>query len=222
MPKGIVDVSINENKDPNSVALVLNCGYGPPSELHSIPDRAELLLKRGDKEHQTVFLHERGHECAYNYIELSPQTAGALGLKNGERYILDYSGTRTVTMERLATSAAPGLLLSETGKNKDGVIQIGYALLSKLGIPDTAAGRSITFAKGSVSKRLKLIVPENELDETFRLSPANQKAFGLTASKMWELAYNQLSGKLQIGKTNSNISSKNNHKSRKRRLVKKI
>lgn len=199
MAKGIVDVNVLSEMEDSNVILVLGCGGGLPNDLHLIEERKGLTLKRGNVTREITLIQEQGDECAFNYMEMSSETAQQLGLKNGDRVILDYtSETKTLQIQRLNTSFANGLLLLDTRKNRNGVITIGYALLSWLGIPEEIAGDTIVISKDSVSKRLRVVIPDNELDETFRMSSSTLKALGLVPRKKWRLAYNQTTKVLTV------------------------
>lgn len=199
MAKGIVDVNVLSEMEYNYVNLVLGCGGGLPNDLHLITDTEGLMLKRGNVISEITLVQEKGDECSFNYMEMSPEIAQKFALKHGDRVVLDYKAdTKTLQMQRLNSSSASGLLLLDPRKNRDGVITIGYALLSWLGIPEDAAGTMITVNNGSISRRLRVVIPENELDETLRMSASNLKAMGLTPRKKWKFAYNQTTKVLSV------------------------
>ncbi|WP_028549847.1 hypothetical protein [Paenibacillus sp. UNC451MF] len=207
MAKGIVDVYVSTEMEDSSVNLVLDCGGGLPNDLHLIEDRTELTLRRGSVNSEIELIQEKGNECAFNYMEISSETAQRFGLKSGDRVVLDYRpATKTLSMQRLNSSTAFGILLHDPRKNRDRVITIGYALLSQLGIPEDVAGQNITLTRGTISKQLRVIIPQNELDETFRLSASNLKAMSLSPRRKWKLSYNQTTKIITIVDTITGIS----------------
>ncbi|UQZ82500.1 hypothetical protein SK3146_01657 [Paenibacillus konkukensis] len=198
MATGVVDVYESEDLKDNQIVLVA-CGAGLSGELRTIPNGAGLTLKKAAIESKIVVRHESGSECPFSYMEIGPALAKTFGLKNGQRVSLDFSpGTGALLLYPQTVSSSSGLLLAELRKGREGAIVIGYALLSWLGIPEKAAGTAITLTRGAASKKLRLIIPANELDETFRLTPATMRSFGLAPRRKWRLSYNRTTRTLQL------------------------
>ncbi|NOU96138.1 hypothetical protein GC093_23350 [Paenibacillus sp. LMG 31456] len=221
MAQGVVDVIVSKDQNENSLVLVANCGGGLPNDLHLIRDGAEVTLKQGDIEKSVVVNHEAGAECAFNYIEMNAKTAKAFGLHDGSRVLLTYdSESKDLRLQRVTKSRASGLLLSDHNKTRTGSIIIGYSLLSLLGIP-TTRGTTITIRVNSVSQRMKVLIPENELDSDFRLSPLNLRKFGLHPGKSFSLEYDQTSKTLSV-LTSSAVASKQGKPTRALRPMRTI
>ncbi|MFE5323273.1 hypothetical protein ACFQ88_31795 [Paenibacillus sp. NPDC056579] len=218
---GFVEVSITEGLNAGIVKLILNCGYDRPGDLHMIQNRAGLQLKHGKAEREVTFVEEQGDECFFSYIEISPELAKTLAIKDGQRFSLTYlEDTKTVMMKRIVTSTAYGYLLQETRKHRDDVIVIGYALLSKLGIPESVSGNAIAVKSGNMSKRARLIIPVNELDETFRLTSAIRTSLGLASGKTWRLTYNQTTKTLLIASSTTAVTRFSRNTTGTRRISK--
>ncbi|MDF2960069.1 MAG: hypothetical protein K0S39_1804 [Paenibacillus sp.] len=208
MAQGVVDVYVSSDQNENTLVLITNCGGGLPNDLNAIRNGIEVTLKRGDTEKTIVVTHERGAECAFNYMEINENTAKTFGLRGGNRVALTYDPeSRELKMQRLTKSRASGLLLPDPRKYRDSSIVIGYTLLCWLGIPE-AAGTSVTFRKGSASKKLKVIIPENELDTDLRLSLTNLRKFGLVPGKALMLEYDQMTKTLNVLTAAADIASK--------------
>ena len=216
MAKGIVDVNVWAEMENDRIILVLDCAGGWPNDLRLIPDRESITVKRGNVSSQITMVQEQGNECAFNYLEMSAETARTFGLQHGDRVQLTYNEeTKTLQMQRLNSSSAQATLLLDSRRNKDEVITIGYVLLSWLGIPDHAVGSTITLSRGTVNKKLKVVVPENELDEVFRMSASNIKAMGLTPRKKWKLTYDQDKRTLNISSNASSTTAGSSRKSKR-------
>jgi hypothetical protein len=151
-------------------------------------------------------IHEQGTDCAFNYIEVDPVTARKFRLRNGSRFMLDYEPNESkLRMRRVTTSQANGKLLVEPRKNRDRTIVIGYTLLNWLGIP-SMPNSMLTLSMGSTSKKLKVEIPDNELETDFWLTVANLRKFRLSPGKKWGLEYNQLTQTLRVVSTASTAS----------------
>ncbi|MFD0678687.1 MULTISPECIES: hypothetical protein [unclassified Paenibacillus] len=207
MAQGVVDVYVSKDQSENSLMLIANCGGGLPNDLHLIRDGAKVTLKRGDIEKSIVVNHEIGAECAFNYIEMDTNTAKTFGLQDGNRVLLNYdSESRNLQIQRLTKSRANGLLRPDPRKTRTGAIIIGYSLLSLLGIPHKP-GTSITLRLNSVSQKMKVLIPSNELDSDLRLAPSTLRKFGLVPGKFLTLEYDQISKTLSVLNTSA-IASK--------------
>ncbi|OXM86768.1 hypothetical protein [Paenibacillus rigui] len=197
MAKGVVDVYISKELDDNTAILYVDCAMGIPHNLNTIRSGTVVVLQRDEVKRDVRLIQDSDKESSYNYMEISPDNARKLGIRDGMRFILTYDANdKTIQMRHLASCRAIGMLYSDPRKNYDGVISIGYALLSWLGINATETYISLT--KGSLTKKLKLSIPENELEEYFRLSPSNLRAFGLLPRKKHKLEYSQTTKTLRI------------------------
>lgn len=202
MAKGVVDVYISEDADNDTIILYTDCASGIPHNLNTIRSGTMITLRRENVQSEVKAVQDSDKESGFNYMEISPDNARRFGIKDGMRFVLDYEENgKTLKITRLLACRAYGLLLADTRKNRDDVISIGYALLSWLGI--SRSDKSITLTKGSLTKKLRLSIPENELDDNFRLSPANLRAFGLLPHKRLKLEYNQVTKTLRILGRNS-------------------
>ncbi|TDF97723.1 hypothetical protein [Paenibacillus piri] len=198
MAQGVVDVYISNELKDKSLMLISNCEGGPANDLHVIPDGTELSLILGETAQNVVVTHSQSTECSFNYIEIDEQTAKTFGLQDGSRVMLTYNaGRNELRLQRLTKNTATGLILANPRKQAAHSIIIGYRLLSKLGIPGQP-GMHVTLRKGPLSKRLKLIVPENAYSGHIRLHPGNLRRFGLNAGKSTPLEYDQSSRTLRI------------------------
>jgi hypothetical protein len=195
--KGVVDVHVSKDLEDNAIILVVDCASGLPNDLNTISSGTRLTLQRGDVSSEMKVVHEHNHENSFNYMEVNADTASRFGIKDGMRFILSYdSNEKLLQMYRLIISRAYGLLLPDSSRYKENTITIGYTLLSWLGISDTVS--YITVTKGATSKRFRVRIPENQLDDDFRLSPTHMKAFQLPPRKRFKLEYNQSSKTLHL------------------------
>ncbi|MEK3721062.1 hypothetical protein [Paenibacillus sp. FSL H8-0034] len=198
MASGVVDIQVSKELAENTMVIIYNCEGGLPNDLHLIRDGYEVTLQRADLEGKVRVVHEQGSDCSFNYIEVDPLTARKFRMRHGSRFTLNYDpNVNRLRIRRITTSQAHGFLVSEPRKHRDGSIIIGYTLLSWLGIPSTP-NMVITVANGSISKKLKVVIPENELETDFRLTPINMRRFGLRPGKKWGLVYNQLTQTMKV------------------------
>jgi hypothetical protein len=203
---GIVDVYVSKELAENTIGIIYNCEGGLQNDLHLIRDGHDVTLQRGDLDGRVRVVHEQGSDCSFNYIEVDPTTARKFRLRNGSRFTIDYEPKdNKLRMRRLTTSQAYGLLTAEQRKSRDGSIVIGYTLLSWLGIP-SKPNTVVTFASGSTSKKLKVVIPDNELETDFRLTAANLLKFELAPGKKWGLEYNQLTQTMRVVPTAATAS----------------
>ncbi|UUZ89358.1 hypothetical protein LJK87_24690 [Paenibacillus sp. P25] len=206
MARGTLDVVISDSVADGDITLVTECYNGYSEELQSIPDKAVILLKKGDKEKNLTVIREKGDECAFHYMEVSPQTAKDLDLKGGARYLLEYNEmNQTASLTRITVSrvqTAVKLDRSAAGKNR---ISVGYASLSQLGLtPDPR--RLWIMKEGKANARLRFSVPQNELDDSFRVSSAVAARFGMREGDNCTLEYNQATRTLQCVESGLSLS----------------
>ncbi|WP_240414261.1 hypothetical protein [Paenibacillus periandrae] len=206
MASGVVDIQVSKELAENTMVIIYNCEGGLPNDLHLIRDGYEVTLQRADLEGKVRIVHEQGNDCSFNYIEVDPLTARKFRMRHGSRFILNYDpNVNRLRIRRITTSQAHGYLVSEPRKHRDGSIIIGYTLLSWLGIPSTS-NLVITLDNGSISKKLRVVIPENELETDFRLTALNMRRFRLTPRKKWGLVYNQLTQTLKVMPTAATVS----------------
>ena len=211
MAKGVVDVYVSKDLDDSTIVLFVDCATGIPHNLNTIRTGTPVVLQRESVKAEVRLVQDSDKESGYNYMEMSPDNAKRFGIRDGMRFVLSQEDNgKTLTMRRITSSRALGLLLPDPGKKRDDRISIGYALLSWLGI--SSSEPSITITKGSRTKKMKLTIPENELDDDFRLSPANLRAFGLLPRKRHKLEYNQATKTLRIFSQASVASAKQKSK----------
>ncbi|SFK67461.1 hypothetical protein SAMN03159341_10135 [Paenibacillus sp. 1_12] len=198
MASGVVDIQVSKELAENTMVIIYNCEGGLANDLHLIRDGHEVTLQRADLEGRVRIVHEQGSDCSFNYIEVDPLTARKFRMRNGSRFTLNYDpDVNRLRLRRITTSQAYGLLKTEPRKHRDGSIIIGYTLLSWLGIP-SLPNQIITLANGSISKKLKVIIPDNELETDFHLTAVNLRRFGLAPGKKWALSYNQLTQTMKV------------------------
>lgn len=198
MASGVVDIQISKELAENTMVIIYNCEGGLPNDLHLIRDGHEVTLLRANLEGKVKVVHEQGSDCSFNYIEVDPLTARKFRMRHGSRFILDYDqNVNQLRIRRITTSQAYGLLITEPRKNRDNSIIIGYTLLSWLGIP-RLPNLVITVVNGSITKKLKVVIPENELETDFRLTPVNLRRLRLSPGKKRGLSYNQLTQTMKV------------------------
>jgi hypothetical protein len=195
---GIVDIYISKELADHTIVLIYNCEGGLPNDLHLIGDDHTITLQRATLEGNVRIVHEQGSDCAFNYVEVDPATARKYRLPNGSRFMLDYTPNENkLRMRRITTSRAHGQLLIDPRKSRDRTIIIGYTLLSRLGIANSP-NSTITLSMGSTNKKLKVEIPDNELETSLWLTSTNLRKFGLSPGKKWGLEYNQLTQTLRV------------------------
>jgi hypothetical protein len=192
MSRGIIDVLVTEELNEDTIVFITDCSGGLPPDVQHVRDGARVTLKTDRQEKQVIVRKERGEECAFHYVELSPQLAKELSLRNGMRYTIKYDSAANVyeiaRMPKTQLSTSVTVERQRT-KSKD-TATIGYALLSLLGMAENQP-TVFTLKNGKSSKKLKLIVPVNELDSEFRVPPSVAAQYGLENGKPFLLEYNQ-------------------------------
>lgn len=187
----MVDISVSKQLSKDEMTLVLNCMNGFPHDLHEVHHGAVVMLKKDDTEHQVLVSRGNGDECGFHYIEVGTDTAKALGLQDGARYLVQYNElSKTLGLTRALVSRTHVPLQIDRKKHKVLTVTIGYAQLCKLGM----AGKRpsiVTLTRGPATVKLKIYVPDNELDEGFHLSTQIAAKLGLNQGQACLLEYNQ-------------------------------
>ncbi|WP_461480243.1 hypothetical protein [Paenibacillus sp. PvR052] len=186
-----MDVSVSKQLGQNEMNLVLDCMNGLPHDLRVLQDGALITMKHDDAERQVLVTRGKGDECGFHYIEVGTETANALRLRDGVRYRVHYDeSTKILTLTRALVSRVQVPLKTDRKKKKEPTVTIGYALLCMLGMAEKRPSL-ITLNRGSVTVKLRLSVPNNELDRGFLLSSEIAAMLGLTQGQACLLEYNQ-------------------------------
>ncbi|MCZ8518983.1 MULTISPECIES: hypothetical protein [Paenibacillus] len=217
MAYGIVDISVTDGADETSAILVIECYNSFPHDLGSIRNGTSVALKNNGAERTVRLYRERGDECGFPYLELGASTAKALGLKQGTRYQIDYNEMNdTLTFRRVTLSRASVPIDIGTNRSTEPTITIGYSILRMLGFPESKSSY-VSVKRGNTVHKLRLIVPENELDEEVRLSPAAAAKLGIPGGQEHLLEYSQSAKVLYLDGATPSESSIAGKRSRNRR-----
>ncbi|WP_426448519.1 hypothetical protein ACP26L_28430 [Paenibacillus sp. S-38] len=216
MAYGIVDISVSDQMEDAAAALVLECYNSFPHDMDSIRSGASVVLKNNNTERSVRLYRERGDECGFPYLEISTAAAKALGLKDGYRYQIDYNEmSGSMTFRRVTLSRVMTPIDVSTDRSREASITMGYSILSMLGFADQRASY-VSVKKGSTTYKLRLIVPENELDEEVWLSPEAAAKLGIPGGKEHMLEYSQSSRVLYVDGAPQSESSVAGKRSRSR------
>ncbi|TVY11989.1 hypothetical protein [Paenibacillus cremeus] len=193
MARGILDLWVSKSVSASEIVLVTDCYNGFPHDLHILQPGDEVTLMRGGIElPQITIVREKADECAFHYMELNPETAKKLGLKHGSRYRLTYDEESAQLMfNSMPTSRVNVPITIERSQNRQNRVVIGYSLLSMLGGTENPPSQ-LRIKKGPTTLKLRLVVPENELDEDFVLPSQAAAKLGLNSSDSHWLEYNQV------------------------------
>lgn len=196
---GIVDVSVSQHLGKNEINLVLDCMNGFPHDLHGLQDGALITMKNDNSERQVLVTRGKGDECGFHYIEVGTETANTLRLRDGARYKVYYDeSTKMLTLTRAFVSRVQVPLQTDRKKKKEPTVTIGYVLLCMLGMTDKRPSW-ISLNRGTATVKLRLSVPDNELEERFQLSEQTAAKLGLTQGQVCLLEYNQSTKILALG-----------------------
>ncbi|AFH64935.1 hypothetical protein ACVNS2_29980 [Paenibacillus caseinilyticus] len=207
MAYGIVDISVSDQMEDTAAALVLDCYNSFPHDLDSIRSGVSVVMKNNNTERSVRLYREQGDECGFPYLELSSAAAKALGLKDGYRYQIDYNEMGgTLTFRRVTLSRVMAPIDVSTDRSREAAVTMGYSILSMLGLAEQR-GSYVSVKKGGTTHKLRLIVPENELDEEVWLSPAAAAKLGISGGNEHLLEYSQSSRVLYVDGASPSESS---------------
>ncbi|MFC6232702.1 hypothetical protein ACFQI7_33530 [Paenibacillus allorhizosphaerae] len=190
MAIGILDVWVTSDVDASSMVLVTDCMNGYPHELYGLQDGMSVTLSKGSAEKEVRIVRENSNECSFHYMELHPQTAKDLGVANGSRCRVNLD---EIKMEMKLTPVSVSRYYTnvqiDRHPNRQNRIVMGYSLLSMLGIRHQAKS-AITVKLNSAPVKLRLNVPENELDDSCTIPAQAAAKLGITHNGSYMLEYN--------------------------------
>lgn len=186
---GILDVWVSSDVDASSMVLVTDCMNGYPHELYGLQDGMTVTLSKGSEEKEVRIVRESSNECSFHYMELHPQTAKQLGLANGSRCRVTLDDKMEMKIAPVSVSRYHANVQIERHPSRQQRIVMGYSLLSMLGIRHPAKS-AITVKRNASPVKLRLHVPENELDESCILPVQAAVKLGITQNGTYLLEYN--------------------------------
>ncbi|MDQ1912493.1 hypothetical protein RAC89_19045 [Paenibacillus sp. GD4] len=208
LSKGIVDILVLQEMEENVVTFVTDRDGGLPQDLQEIQEEVTLTLKKGPHDAKVSIRKEYGDESPFQFAEINPKLAKKLSIRNGTRYALEYDPkSNTLELIRMpATQVSATVTVGRSRSKSNLSLTVGYALLSLLGAAENRPAE-ILLKKGTRSQKIRLFVPENELNGEFRVTPLLANQYGLEDGKPFLMEYNQVTKVLSIlGPATTDIS----------------
>lgn len=182
----------------STVQMTSGCAYGEENALTEIGDGTEVTLVNGNYAEKAVLRLRSGEKCFFGSFELGAPLAKRLRLSSDKRYRLVYDAkSKSLGIGPSPVSAASAPLGSDT-KLGAGRLSIGYALLSRLGLPDDHRNLALTLKHGGRSRRLAVRSPANLFEGGLNLHPDAIRALNLRSGTAYRLSYDQRAKELVV------------------------
>ncbi|WP_217594608.1 hypothetical protein [Cohnella sp. GbtcB17] len=181
-----------------TVQMTSGCAYGEENALTEIGDGTEVTLVNGKYAEKAIVRFRSGGECFFGSFELGAPLARRLRLSGDKRCKLVYDEkSQSLRIGPSPVSAASASIGSDA-KLGAGRLSIGYALLSRLGLPDDGRNHILTIRHGGQSRRLAVRSPANLFEGGLNLHPDAARALKLRTGAAYKLSYDQRAKELVV------------------------
>ncbi|SFB43474.1 hypothetical protein SAMN05216312_10849 [Cohnella sp. OV330] len=197
MISSILDLIVSDLPE-RTVQMTSGCAYGDENALTEIGDGTEVTLVNGRHSEKAVVRMRSGGECFHGSFELGAALARQLRLTGDKRYKLVYDTERKTLKIGLSPLSAASASIGSDAKLGAGRLSIGYALLSRLGLPDDRRDHTLTLRHGGRSRRLAVRSPANLFESGLNLHPDAVRALKLRTGTAYKLSYDQRSKELVV------------------------
>ncbi|RUS48248.1 hypothetical protein [Cohnella sp. AR92] len=189
MASGRIDL-LHSPIPENTIYLTFNGLGSNENGLRGIGSGKQVVLRRGSVRRQATVRFRENGESFTNDLEMNAKLASSLRLRANYRYLVDYDAKTNILSfvpSPISSATAKLQIDSKIGANR---LQIGYELLSTLGIPESRS-LSIVCQSPAASKSLQVSTPSNLFDRSFSLDSASLRALRLTPGSNVAISYNQ-------------------------------
>ncbi|WP_281888852.1 hypothetical protein [Paenibacillus sp. YYML68] len=201
MGKDIIDVYVSGHVKDDEAVLVLDGYCRTATELMDVQIGEMITLTCKDRQQRVRIAQGDADECAYPYLEVSPTTAMALGLKDMARYRVDYDAAmKQMTLHRAPVSGSEARLQLDPRKSKLHRLSIGPALAARLGLWEKPSS-TIVVSNGQRKMKARLHLIPNEISEQLKLSAGLCRELELPTGTHLTVQYNQRSKTLLLAHT---------------------
>lgn len=216
MISSILDLIVSDLPE-RTVQMTSGCAYGDENALTEIGDGTEVTLVNGRHSEKAVVRMRSGGECFHGSFELGAALARQLRLTGDKRYKLVYDTERKTLKIGLSPLSAASASIGSDAKLGAGRLSIGYALLSRLGLPDDGRDHKLTVRHGGLSRRLAVRSPANLFEGGMNMHPDAVRALKLRTGTAYKLSYDQRAKELVVkpaGGTSAGVGQDKNEANR--------
>ncbi len=196
--RGLVDINISSDLDPNTI-FINECGGGPPASLFRIPDGSIVILQRGAIKKRVGVVKGDASECDFHTAALNTNTARLFRVKEEQRFLLVFNEkTKVMRMFRAPVTRDTAQFILDRNRLHENTITLGGPFIDDLGIFSTRKTKIVV--RGAVCKTFRILKSGVETPEiSFQLTANNAAKFRLNNGRRYRLSYNQITNRLVIG-----------------------